>query len=1123
MGKKSFKIFILLSQVILSCELFASSIQISYEIPSRPARELVHQGQVYDSDGAIDLQNKGIDLSTLDPAELEAWSNTSNTLSNENQIGYPREDNPVLDYDSIFPAPTPPSRRKNDNSVSHVLLFWARLTYNGQPFRLAASFGLHGSLMRNALLRKLGYNLPSPKYYPRLTVRFPSEAKRTEFLDGLADQLLGQRERFIVDEPKDRWEVTLQDIALEPARIQVPTFHLGIIAANYLEDRRPIRALIVPFSWFDLHESVNMFKWEAGSIISEHVTLEQAYANQFSETSMDDAIWIARRIAKLSREEIIEIVKVGHLPEDVEALVIQKVIARRNHLLKLFKIKTPDFAYDPEINIGNVQNGKLKVGEYHGHAERFIWEDPKSPLTADEVARFGVMMGISAGIGQAVAEVNKNLQILGIEELQKKRIEGLQKNFIESFKKNPFKPYNQPISTWGGVIANGSIDASRNLVTGTYYGTDQSTLQRTPLQLVDQVGVRGSVGYFLGIDGVHANIFPTLSAGLSLQRSYVHVRPMTSVKAALKENWGDIYVPEFMSSLARILKFEETITSADVNTPISEEELKKRDEEMNEALKKFLDKFGNGEVFTITDTISADLGANVRIPLASLLPVSVADFDPAISINGSVGGLVLRRTTITRTTDGVHIYVQRLNSVNEKLGVDLRFWIKFAELNTGAKQGYINTRAYLLDTDFFDPEGKPKEEDSKNRKKFARSMRALFQRNSLDVLETSFSPYVLKHELDATTATWKFLLFQRTALSENHLLRAFPPKSIENPCNPQEHVCDPEKFERDLFATRNTEYMGRRFLPTVGDILGQVFDRELSIYDNPGPNPAYSFFGKSKMTELKTDGEITGGKLLNPVTATIHSWQGWYLSRNDMLKILDALDEQIRVVNLGVPGIRRDQFLSTEHIQFYDIRSTLLVYEKGIQKIIDTLVESAKKPPVVIPERRRLRAMADDYTATDAQVVAALADLMGQEEYDAYCKAMEWKHLNKVNSIFINAYHHGYQHKCLTAWMGDLLDLRRTYPSEPKKQIQWTNKVMALIQNNVELGNFLKWLGKKNVFFQVKVSGFRKNDELGDEDYISDSVGNIEDEAGAGAFKDFIAKTKILANEVEARYFSEGY
>lgn len=1123
------KILSTLGLVIFTQTLNAGSVSFSYSTPARPAGDLIYSNKIVDSDGAVDLQKRGVDLSTLDPAENDVWKNTSLSFTNEDELGYPNVDTPVFDFDSIFAAPM---STNNDENASHFLLFWARLTYRGQPYRIAASFGLHPALMRNALLRKLGYNLPSPKYYPRLKVRFTDKDKRDQFLFNLSDQNFGDPCRWVVEAngevlgdkceeimknvPDKYLEFTLQDVALEPARINVPTFHWGIMSANYLEDRRSIRALIVPFSWMDVHESVNMYKWEAGSVVNDAATLFYPYAAQFAETSLDDARWIARKIAQLTREDIVQIVKIGHYPPDIEALVIEKAIARRNHLLELFRIPGKPYKFNSSISVGNVEEGKLKVGYYPGYAQRFIWRDPKSPLTPDEVARYGAMMGISSGIAQAVSEINKNLEILGMEELQKNRIQGLQKNFIEAFKKNPFAPYKEPISTWGGVVASGGVDASRNLVTGTYYGTDQNTLKKNPLQLVDLVGVRASVGYFLGIDGVNKHVFPGINAGLTLQRSYVHVRPVASVQAAMKEEWDDLFVPGFMSGLGKIIKMDNLITSTDVNKVLTDEEIKAHDKEFDVALKDFLERFKSGEVFTITDTLLADASALVRIPLNALMPVALTQFDPAINITAGISGMTLRRTTITRTDDGIHVYVQRMNTAAERLGIDLTFWIKFTEMGVKARQGMITTKAYLLNGDFYDPQGNPKQEDPKERKNFGRAMNALLRYNSLERLEKDYSPYVLKHELDAVTNSFKFLIFEKTALTENHLLRAFPPKPADNSYNP-------EDFERDLFSHRNTEYVGTRYLPTIGDIITKGLGRDISIYDNPGPNSAFSFFGDSRMYELKTDGEITGNVLLNPVTTTIHSWQGWHLSREKLLRIIDELNEQIKVVNLGIPGIRRDQFMSTEHIQFYDLRTTLLIYKKGITQIIDTLVGSASKPPIVLPDKKRIRLLSDSFTPTDPQVVEALVDMMGREEYNKYCSYMQREHLNKVNSVFIEAYHNGYRHKCISGWMSDLLDLRRKYPTDPKKQIKWVNKVMTVIQNNVELGSLLKWLAPKSFFYQVKISGFRKNDELGDKDYISDSVGNFDDEAGAGVFKDFVSKYKILSNEVEAKYFSEGF
>jgi hypothetical protein len=88
----------------------------------------------------------------------------------------------------------------------------------------------------------------------------------------------------------------------------------------------------------DVVESVNIFSYELGKVLNESVLLTYSYAERFSEATYQDASWIARKIAAFSRKDLEEIIQAGNFPPDVAALVTEKVISRRNHLVEVFNI-----------------------------------------------------------------------------------------------------------------------------------------------------------------------------------------------------------------------------------------------------------------------------------------------------------------------------------------------------------------------------------------------------------------------------------------------------------------------------------------------------------------------------------------------------------------------------------------------------------------------------------------------------------------------------------------------------------------------------------------------------------------------------------------------------------------
>jgi hypothetical protein len=80
------------------------------------------------------------------------------------------------------------------------------------------------------------------------------------------------------------------------------------------------------------------------------------------------------------------------------------------------------------------------------------------------------------------------------------------------------------------------------------------------------------------------------------------------------------------------------------------------------------------------------------------------------------------------------------------------------------------------------------------------------------------------------------------------------------------------------------------------------------------------------------------------------------------------------------------------------------------------------------------------------------------------------------------------------------------------------------LERHLELAKVINFIGKDNLFFQVKISGFRTRDENGDTaDYRSSTIGTFNTKDRAGVFKDFTTDYHITSSEMNASYLSEGF
>ena len=1073
--------------------VWAESISVPINNSGTPPTDLIYQGKPIDRDDLVKLSEGGTDLSRLEPTPSDVWSSNSLPTVDEQAGNYPLEGSKV-DLVSEMTS----SRFMYRTRVSQI--------QNGQNriFQAIVSLDVHAALARNALLRKLGYPIPSPKYYKNLTIRFPNIAARDHYISQISDQTFtDSRDRrpksersnaqsvpvsWYVSESKSSPELTMRDLVLEPAQIDVPGYHWVGVSQRGIKGRRALRALILPMALLDIPENINSYSWELGKRLNNSVVLTHFYAANFSEVTFTDLQWAARKIALLSRAEIAEIVHASHYPDEIEALVTEKVIARRNQMVALFsldkdlanaQIKLP---YDATINRGAVQNGKLLQEWFPEHVEWFRPPPPESPLTADEIKRYFFMDGLSVGLQSLTEKFNENLKLqlngLSAAEHQQKIID-----FFREVQKNPQIPHALPFGSFGGAVAGASVTINRSIVSGEYYGGESK------VQLVDNVSVQMSLGYFLSYDG-NANIFPGLSSNVVIQRNYIHLRPVSSIKDAMKTDWKSLLVEPYMEHLAAQLD-EGHLKSGE--TPAQ------RFDREQTALKSFLDSLRTNELFYVTDSIVLNNQVSASIPLGPLLDISFVGFDPKLGLSIGKQAAILKRTVFARTDSGVQIYLQNMKTNADSIEFNFKWWINVFKLSRERKVGSADTRAFLLDQ---------AEDTDDIRAKQIAAIRGVMRGNDTHFLESNFREYKLHHDASSVINRGQFLLWKWNGFEASHLVKIKPPADMLDPAHPR---YNPDEYERSLYSYEIAHTEGSDRFGFMGELIGKSQPILGKFTANTvGDNPANSFLGEAFWTKVTTEAEITPAQEFDSVSTIEHHWGGWEISKSKFFGILDGIENRVRVLNLEKPIFRRDEFSEMKSLQLYDIASVLIVYKEGAAKLRNTLSENSKVLEVLRelvgldggePELQR-------WCSYNATLKSDYSDLDIQSDFHAY---------------------RGYENgapvdiPCLKPWMRELMYLRAEFPKTAAEKVRWQTKVLEKLERNLPLPRLLTWLGKENYFFRVKITGFRTQDDNGDSDYTSDSLGTYNEKDGFGIFKDFASRYHLLSYELYANYLNNGY
>ena len=331
--------------------------------------------------------------------------------------------------------------------------------------------------------------------------------------------------------------------------------------------------------------------------------------------------------------------------------------------------------------------------------------------------------------------------------------------------------------------------------------------------------------------------------------------------------------------------------------------------------------------------------------------------------------------------------------------------------------------------------------------------------------------------------------------------------------------------KRTVFLGQTTKIVGTDLFGFLGKIINHFVSYVNLGGGQQGDDPSSNFLGRSHTFAVSTEIETTPGRNNKPFTKLQLGFTGWSLTKNRLLRVLHKISDQIGEFNPNGGLIDPSEFAQTKKVEAFSVIWNLLVYEKGTQNVLDIL----------------------DMSKTSTQKANAfLVDLMGRSEYLDYCNQNELDPSVQTGPIYSeddsgtrveSAQGQTVYLGCVPPMMETVFDLRESLANHPevfgdvrsdedaKSKIKWINKIFLNLDNNFELSQIIKWVGKENSFFQVKVSGFRTHDEAADfrSSYFANTVGLIDQQVLGGPTSDIESTTEISSHEVEARYLSDGY
>lgn len=366
---------------------FLKNYQVKYRNDKQSeAYNLVNSktGLYYGQDELMKMKAQGEDLSLLNPigdgkywtdTEIESVKINSTYVKNSqlykgSKIYFP-EDGSSFEFDRVKRTDSRPKF-----NVTKVV--------NGKKLKFKLKFAseTHSEVTAAALAAALGYNTDPSQHIVRPKVYF-NKSSRQEFLRDLEGYYgYWNLEDSVAEEGEDsNGEYIIFKRAILEAK---PKDHERLgrwpFNKNGHPDLREVRALSLFMAWINNNDlkvaeqnkvvlktdgsadeifyTNGDLGWSFGNMLnSEFVTFFKSnpikstrgggisfnyitwhWSELFDDITYDDARWMVRRIARLSREQITDAVKLGGWPDQVGHVLTEKLIKRRNRIVKAFDL-----------------------------------------------------------------------------------------------------------------------------------------------------------------------------------------------------------------------------------------------------------------------------------------------------------------------------------------------------------------------------------------------------------------------------------------------------------------------------------------------------------------------------------------------------------------------------------------------------------------------------------------------------------------------------------------------------------------------------------------------------------------------------------------------------------------
>ncbi len=866
----SLKLLFCISILLFSLAVLAGESFIPLESGARIANDDLLNGDLVmssrEADSLRSLNN--VDLSRLNPVANEIWSNQESFLDDQKVIELESSDT------TLFAGSL--------TSNSGLYRFNITSLSNSKIYTIHLDKTLHSLLLRKNLLRKLGYKIPAIKYLKKIIVQFNSLEEREQFLKKeIPENTFGAAERWV--KKINELSVELQDVAItEPSENDFYNVALGIPTQTI--NSRTLRSLIIPYSLVDLYESVNKFSWVDGKIDNRALVLSHFTGNEFS-TTVEDALWMLRKINLLSRSEITQIVSNSYFPNEIALVLIEKLIARRNSLNKLLNEKTQLLEFDTKISLGDsLKEGRVLQKDFSGYASRFAFGDAESPLEQLNYYLFSKIQ--SNVIDNLVSKFNTYLEKY---DLQKTRTDFFKKQFQDGLdhfiQTGELRPIG--ISTWSSPVFNGQFIFSRDIILGNYLGTDNL------VQLADTFGASADLGVYVGVEGLGNNLSPSVKATTSLVRTFSHIKPVKNLKQSLKEPYKNMFVKLLKNSLR-----EKYFTLSELKNSTDASDAKAL--KVQNLLKEIALSLDTGESLIMTDRI---------MPTAEL-KLNFSNGMIGAGVGAGMNVTTIKRIQIFKKSSKIlQIYDDAGFVKDINVSFQLNNYIPLIKISGKRDVGIYHLNSYMVNLS---------SDLDENPNFFMNSLGVynVLKDNNFEVLNSVNGPVKLAANFKDRRISSSMLLWKMKSIKGKTYFNVETKDGLNGKYF---------SLNKDFSNGLNVEAFSKQI---ANYYLSDLSKGVVSLTVENDANPGESFFGKSTTQNIRFESEVgLDNKFQRKFLSVADTKQGWAISAKNLKDMMASINEKFQSIMFDINQIDFDK------LRLFKVGYHINIYDRGLENL----------------------------------------------------------------------------------------------------------------------------------------------------------------------------------------------